>query len=129
MLIAQGLTAEAVKALNAYLSEFAADGEAWLQLAKLHIDALNYEVRESNTAVASALGSAGFTGTSGTTTPTGVSLFIIASPLSKTKANVECLKSLEEQYSTCRLPRVRSRLDLACNRVVFSCVCLLGTVP
>lgn len=91
VLMAQGLTAEAVKALNAYLSEFAADGEAWLQLAKLHIDALNYEVLESNANVASsALGLAGFTGTSGTTTPTGVSLFRIASPLSKTKANVEC---------------------------------------
>ena len=42
--IAQGNTKAAVKTLNAYLSEFAADGEAWLQLAKLHVDALNYEV-------------------------------------------------------------------------------------
>lgn len=46
MLIAQADTAGAVKALNGYLAEFAADGEAWLQLAKLHVGALNYEVRE-----------------------------------------------------------------------------------
>lgn len=46
MLIAQADTAGAVKALNDYLAEFAADGEAWLQLAKLHIGALNYEVGE-----------------------------------------------------------------------------------
>lgn len=46
MLIAQANTAGAVKALNGYLAEFAADGEAWLQLAKLHIGALNYEVRQ-----------------------------------------------------------------------------------
>lgn len=45
VLIAQGDTAGAVKALNGYLSEFAADAEAWLQLAKLHVGALNYEVR------------------------------------------------------------------------------------
>lgn len=44
VLIAQADTAGAVKALNGYLAEFAADGEAWLQLAKLHIGALNYEV-------------------------------------------------------------------------------------
>eukprot|EP00752_Nemacystus_decipiens_P009223 g8238.t1 len=43
VLIAQADTAGAVKALNGYLAEFAADGEAWLQLAKLHIGALNYE--------------------------------------------------------------------------------------
>ncbi|CAM9935117.1 unnamed protein product [Pylaiella littoralis] len=43
VLIAQADTAGAVKALNEYLSEFAADGEAWLQLAKLHISALNFE--------------------------------------------------------------------------------------
>ncbi|CAM9970486.1 unnamed protein product, partial [Ectocarpus sp. 13 AM-2016] len=42
VLIAKGDTAGAVKALNGYLAEFAADGEAWLQLAKLHIGALNY---------------------------------------------------------------------------------------
>lgn len=46
VLIAQADNEGAVKALNGYLSEFAADGEAWLQLAKLHIVALNYEVRE-----------------------------------------------------------------------------------
>lgn len=44
MLIAQGEAVAAVKALNGYLSDFAADSEAWLQLAKLHVDALNYEV-------------------------------------------------------------------------------------
>lgn len=44
VLIAQGEAAAAVKALNGYLSDFAADAEAWLQLAKLHVDALNYEV-------------------------------------------------------------------------------------
>ncbi|CAM9898709.1 unnamed protein product [Discosporangium mesarthrocarpum] len=43
VLIAQGKTAAAVKALNAYLAEFAADMEGWLQLAKLHIGASNYE--------------------------------------------------------------------------------------
>lgn len=43
--MAQGDSSGAVKALNVFLSEFAADGEAWLQLAKLHIDALNYEVK------------------------------------------------------------------------------------
>eukprot|EP00904_Undaria_pinnatifida_P007350 jgi/Undpi1/3745/HiC_scaffold_16.g07114.m1 len=41
--IAKGDTVGAVKELNTYLSEFAADEEAWLQLAKLHITALNYE--------------------------------------------------------------------------------------
>lgn len=46
VLIAQADTAGAVKTLNGYLAEFAADGEAWLQLAKLHVGALNYEVRE-----------------------------------------------------------------------------------
>lgn len=44
VLIAQGDMTAAVKALNHYLHEFAADPEAWLQLAKLHIEALNYEV-------------------------------------------------------------------------------------
>lgn len=43
-----------VKALNAYLSDFAADAEAWLQLAKLHVDALNYEVPRPATLVYSA---------------------------------------------------------------------------
>lgn len=51
MLIAQGNTKAAVKALNTYLSEFAADGEAWLQLAKLHIHALNYEVDSVNPSI------------------------------------------------------------------------------
>lgn len=47
MLIAQGDTTGAVKALNEYLGDFAADAEAWLQMAKLHVGVSNYEVRMS----------------------------------------------------------------------------------
>ncbi|CAM9464663.1 unnamed protein product [Choristocarpus tenellus] len=43
VLIAQGKTTVAVKALNGYLSDFGADAEGWLQLAKLHINASNYD--------------------------------------------------------------------------------------